>query len=171
MQVFSCEIGEIFRNTFSTEQLWWLLLKSKSFKFSALFVMISFLFKTCGFTNNPNFIGFKWRLKRKHSLAKCVIRATEIRRIEIRNAWNNRWKRNMELAEKADLKVETEAMLCAAQEQAIRTNYVKHKVDKTAQSPLCRICDKKSESNLILWANVKSWHKRSIREGTIMLQE
>ena len=52
----------------------------------------------------------------------------------------------MELAEKADLKVETEAMLCAAQEQAIRTNYVKHKVDKTAQSPLCRICDKKSES-------------------------
>ena len=36
---------------------------------------------------------------------------------------------------KADLKVETEAMLCAAQEQAIQTNYVKHKIDKTAQSP------------------------------------
>ena len=52
----------------------------------------------------------------------------------------------MELAKKADLKVETEAMLYAAQEQAIRTNYVKHKVDKTAQSPICRICDKKSES-------------------------
>ena len=47
---------------------------------------------------------------------------------------------------KADLKVETEAMLCAAQEQAIRTNYVKHKIDKTAQSPLCRMCDKKSET-------------------------
>ena len=43
---------------------------------------------------------------------------------------------------KADLKIETEAMLCAAQEQAIRTNYVKHKIDKTAQSPLCRKCDK-----------------------------
>ena len=36
---------------------------------------------------------------------------------------------------KAELKVETEAMLCASQEQAIRTNYVKHKIDKTAQSP------------------------------------
>ena len=36
-------------------------------------------------------------------------------------------------------------MLCAAQEQAIRANYVKHKIDKTAQSPLCRMCDKKSE--------------------------
>ena len=45
---------------------------------------------------------------------------------------------------KADLKVETEAMLCAAQEQAIRTNYVKQKIDKTAQSALCRLCDKKT---------------------------
>ena len=44
---------------------------------------------------------------------------------------------------KADLKVETEAMLYAAQEQAIRTNCVKHKIDKTAQSPLCRMWDKK----------------------------
>ena len=47
---------------------------------------------------------------------------------------------------KADLKVEMEAMLCAAQEQAIQTNYVKHKIDKTAQLPLCRMCDKKSET-------------------------
>ena len=47
---------------------------------------------------------------------------------------------------KADLKVETEAMLCAAQEQAIRTNYVKHKIDKTTQSPLCTMCDKKKET-------------------------
>ena len=37
-------------------------------------------------------------------------------------------------------------MLCAAQEQAIRTNYVKHKIDKTAQSLLCRMCGKKSET-------------------------
>ena len=44
---------------------------------------------------------------------------------------------------KADLKVETEAMLYAAQEQAIRTNYVKHKIDKTAQSTLGRMWDKK----------------------------
>ena len=34
---------------------------------------------------------------------------------------------------KADLKVEIEAMLCAAQEQAIRMNYVKQKIVKTAQ--------------------------------------
>ena len=47
---------------------------------------------------------------------------------------------------KADLKFETEAMLCAALEQAIRITCVKHKIDKTALSPLCRMCDKKSEA-------------------------
>ena len=52
--------------------------------------------------------------------------------------WN--WQR------KAYLKVEMEAMLCATQEQAIQTNYVKHKIDKTAQSPLFRMCDKKTET-------------------------
>ena len=44
-----------------------------------------------------------------------------------------------------DLKIGTEALLCAAQEQAIRTNYVKHYIDKTGESPLCRLCGKKCE--------------------------
>ena len=43
----------------------------------------NFMFETCGFTNNPNFIRFKWRLKRKDSPPKCLIYATEIRRMEI----------------------------------------------------------------------------------------
>ena len=50
---------------------------------------------------------------------------------------------------KANLKVETEAMLCVTQgnaKQAVRTNYVKHKTDKRAQSPLRRMCDMKSET-------------------------
>ena len=34
---------------------------------------------------------------------------------------------------KADWKVETDVMLCATQEQAILTNYVKHKKDDTTQ--------------------------------------
>ena len=60
-----------------------------------------------------------------------------------KETWN--WLR------KTDLKVEMEAMLHAAQEQIVRTNYVKHKVDKIVQSPLCRMCDKKSEavSNIV----------------------
>ena len=37
-------------------------------------------------------------------------------------------------------KIRTEALLCATQEQAIRTNYVKHHVDKTIEDPLWRLC-------------------------------
>ena len=51
-----------------------------------------------------------------------------------KEAWN--------LMRKAGLKVETKAMLCAAQKQATGTIYVKHKTDKTAQSWLCRMCNK-----------------------------
>ena len=47
---------------------------------------------------------------------------------------------------RCDLKIGTEALLCAAQEQAIRTNYVKHHIDRTSESPLCRLCGTKSES-------------------------
>ena len=37
---------------------------------------------------------------------------------------------------RSDLKVETEALLCAAQEEAIRTNYVKHHIDRSIENPL-----------------------------------
>ena len=47
---------------------------------------------------------------------------------------------------RSDLKISTEALLCAAQEQAIRTNYVKYHIDRTSESPLCRLCGKRSES-------------------------
>lgn len=44
------------------------------------------------------------------------------------------------------MKPETEALICAAQEQALRTNYIKCKIDKTIESPLCRLCKEKGES-------------------------
>ena len=47
---------------------------------------------------------------------------------------------------RGDLKVGTEALLCTAQEQAIRTNYIKYHIDKTSDSPMCRLCGKKGES-------------------------
>ena len=34
-----------------------------------------------------------------------------------------------------DLNIGTGALFCAAQQQAIRTNYVKHYIDKTSESP------------------------------------
>ena len=39
---------------------------------------------------------------------------------------------------RADLKSSTEALICAAQEQALRRNYVNFNVDRRVESPLCR---------------------------------
>ena len=45
-----------------------------------------------------------------------------------------RWLRN------GFLKKETEDLILAAQEQALRTNSIKHSIDKTSETPLCRLC-------------------------------
>ena len=47
---------------------------------------------------------------------------------------------------KSNLNIGTEALLCAPQEQVIRTNYIKHHIDKTSERPLCRLCGEKGES-------------------------
>ena len=44
---------------------------------------------------------------------------------------------------RGDLKVGTEALLCVPQEQV---NYLKYHIDKTSESPLCRLCGEKGES-------------------------
>ena len=46
----------------------------------------------------------------------------------------------------AGLKIQTEALLCAAQEQALRTKYIKHHIDKSIESPLCRLCEERGET-------------------------
>ena len=70
---------------------------------------------------------------------------------------------------RGDLKVETEALLCAAQEQALRKNYIKHNIDKSIDSPLCRMCGKCGESVNILIVGVRNLPRKSTREDTIML--
>ena len=45
-----------------------------------------------------------------------------------------------------DLKKETEGLILAAQDQALHTNYIKFKIDKTAASPMCRLCHNKNET-------------------------
>ena len=46
---------------------------------------------------------------------------------------------------KSDLKGCTEALICSAQEQSIRTNYIKCNIDKTAELPLCRMYGTRNE--------------------------
>ena len=42
--------------------------------------------------------------------------------------------------------MQTEAVICAAEEQALRTNYTKNKDDKTLENPLYRICGDRGET-------------------------
>ena len=52
---------------------------------------------------------------------------------------------------KAGLKRDTESHIMVAQEQAIRTNLIKAKIDKSQQESKCRMCEEADESiNLIL---------------------
>ena len=41
---------------------------------------------------------------------------------------------------KGNLKRETESQLIAAQDNAIRTNHIKARIDKTQQNSKCRLC-------------------------------
>ena len=52
----------------------------------------------------------------------------------------------MVVAKNGDLKAGTEALLMAAQEQAIRTNYVKYRIEKSRDSLTCRMCGEKWET-------------------------
>ena len=56
------------------------------------------------------------------------------------------WDKTWQWLLKGDLKGCTEALICSAQEQALRTNYTKFHIDKTADSPLCRMCGERGES-------------------------
>ena len=64
-----------------------------------------------------------------------------IRKIEDKDK-SNTWK----WLRKSSLKGCTEAKICSAQEQALRMNYVKFDLDKTGESPLCRMCRVENET-------------------------
>ena len=55
---------------------------------------------------------------------------------------NNKWR----LMRKSDLKGCTEALMCSAQDQSIRTNCIKYNINKIAESPLCRMCGRRNET-------------------------
>ena len=73
-------------------------------------------------------------------MMKIVIRNKDTRNKnkDTINTW--RWMR------KSDLKGCTEILIRSVQEQSIRTNYIKYNIDKTAESPLCRMCSTRNET-------------------------
>ena len=49
------------------------------------------------------------------------------------------WEKSLSWLRSGDLKGCTEALVCSAQEQSLRTNYTKFHIDKTSDTPLCRM--------------------------------
>ena len=47
---------------------------------------------------------------------------------------------------KGNLKRETESLITAAQDNAIRTNHIKARIDKTQQNSKCRLCGDRDET-------------------------
>ena len=56
------------------------------------------------------------------------------------------WERTWQWVTNGDLKGCTESLIFSAQEQALRTNYIKFHIDKTIDSPSCRMCGERGES-------------------------
>ena len=57
-------------------------------------------------------------------------------------------KKTWEWLRKAELKIQTESLLCVAQEHAFRINDAEHHIGRVnyAQSPPCRMCEEKVET-------------------------
>ena len=75
----------------------------------------------------------KWERKQLDGRFKRLIN-----NISHRKAWT--WQR------KGNLKRETESLLIATQDNAIRTNHIKARIDKTQQNSKCRLCGDKDET-------------------------
>ena len=79
-------------------------------------------------------------MKRKYmdkSSGKCQRKLKSIEPEKVKKYRTWQW------LSRKDLKIGTEVLLCAAEEQAIRPNYAKHHIDKTSESYLCRLCAKR----------------------------
>ena len=79
-----------------------------------------------------NFFFFKWEAKELHGRFKRLINS-----ISHEKTWL--WRR------KGNFKTEPESLLMAAQNSAVRTNYIKARIDKTQQNSKCRLCSDRDE--------------------------
>ena len=79
--------------------------------------------------------------ERKESWKEKVLHGQFIRQTE-EIAGEERWK----WLKNSGIKRETETLILAAQEQAIRTNLIKAKIDKTQEDSKCRMCGKVDET-------------------------
>ena len=63
------------------------------------------------------------------------------------------------------LKKETEGLIIAAQDQALRTNSIKNRIDKQHVSRHVGYVVKEMRPLVILWRSVRCWRKSTIKAG------
>ena len=81
---------------------------------------------------------------------------------EVGNQDRWQWLRN------GTLKRETESLIFAAQEQAIRTNVIKGNIDKSQEQTKCRMCSRADETiNQLVSECPKLAQRESTKEGMI----
>ena len=76
---------------------------------------------------------------------ELIIRETEMRRKTTVN-WRDCILENLDMARKGNLKRETESLLLATQNNAIRINYIKAKIDNTQHHSKYRLYDNKDKT-------------------------
>ena len=96
----------------------------------------------------------KWEVKQLHGRFKRLIN-----NILHDKTWT--WLR------KGNFKRETESLLMAAQNSAIRTNHIKARIDKTQQNSKCRLCGDRNETINHITSECSKLHRRSTRRDTI----
>ena len=64
----------------------------------------------------------------------------------VRGTENIRDSESWNCLKRGTLKEETEGLLTAAQDQALRTNYIKNKMNKLDVSTMCRMCGEREET-------------------------
>ena len=82
-------------------------------------------------------------------------RATE--QVKSKESWN--W------LTRGNLKKETEGTIMAAQDQALQTNVVKHRIDGQEVSPMCRLCREREETVRHIVAECKKLHRNILKCG------
>ena len=75
------------------------------------------------------------------------------------------WDKTWRWMQKGDLKGCTETLICGAQEQALRTNYIKFHINKNVGSPMYRMCGEKGESVNHLTSECSKLAKREYKRG------
>ena len=79
---------------------------------------------------------------------------------------NSRWTWRWHWLKAGELKRETESLICAGQEQALRTNTIKNNIDLQNKSSLCKLSKEKVEGVIHIFTHVfrRSW--KPIQEET-----